>query len=79
MATIPIQEAQAKLPELINGLVQGEELVLTDNGEPMATLTRGDCVPRPRKAGSAREKILWIDPDFDAPLEESPKSGDSCR
>jgi antitoxin (DNA-binding transcriptional repressor) of toxin-antitoxin stability system len=70
MTTITIEEAQAKLPELIGGLARGEELVITEDGEPVATLTRSERGLRPRKAGSAKDKILWISPDFDAPLEE---------
>ena len=70
MTSISIEEAQAKLPELIGGLAKGEELVITENGEPIATLTRSVREPQPRKAGSARDKIVWIAPDFDAPLEE---------
>ncbi len=70
MTTITIEEAQAKLPELIDGLSKGEELVITENGEPIATLTRSERKQWPCKAGSAKDKILWISPDFDAPLEE---------
>jgi antitoxin (DNA-binding transcriptional repressor) of toxin-antitoxin stability system len=70
MTTISIEDAQAKLPELIGGLAGGEELVITKDGEPVATLTRSERRLQPRKAGSAKDKILWISPDFDAPLEE---------
>ena len=70
MTTISIEDAQAKLPELIGGLSKGEELVITQGGEPVATLTRGERKQWPCKAGSAKDKILWISPDFDAPLEE---------
>ncbi len=70
MTTITIEDAQAKLPEIIGGMSKGEELVITQGGEPVATLTGGGRGQRPRKAGSARDKILWISPDFNAPLEE---------
>ena len=70
MTTVTIEDAQAKLPELIGGLARGEELVITRDGEPVATLTRSERGRRPRQAGSARDKILGISPDFDAPLEE---------
>jgi antitoxin (DNA-binding transcriptional repressor) of toxin-antitoxin stability system len=70
MTTITIEDAQAKLPELIGGLSNGEELVITQDGEPVATLTRSERKQWPCKAGSAKDKILWIAPDFDAPLEE---------
>ena len=70
MTTISIEDAQANLPELISGLTKGDGLVITQDGEPVATLTRSERGLRPRRAGSARDKILWISPDFDAPLEE---------
>jgi prevent-host-death family protein len=38
MATVSIQEAQAKLPDLIRNLTPGEELVITDNNHPVAKL-----------------------------------------
>jgi antitoxin (DNA-binding transcriptional repressor) of toxin-antitoxin stability system len=38
MATVTLQEAQAKLPELIHNLTPGDELVITENSQPVATL-----------------------------------------
>ena len=37
-ATITIDEAQAKLRELIHQLVPGEEVIITENQEPVAKL-----------------------------------------
>ena len=71
MPTVSIQEAQDKLVELIHQLIPGQELVITENDEPVAKLVR--TAPRtrePRKAGSAKDTIHWMAPDFDAPLEE---------
>jgi antitoxin (DNA-binding transcriptional repressor) of toxin-antitoxin stability system len=70
MTTITIEDAQAKLPELIGGLSKGEELVITKDGEPVATLTRSGRRQWPCKAGSAKTEGYWMSPDFDAPLEE---------
>src|SRR5271157_4648083 len=36
MATVSIQEAQAKLSDLIHQLSPGEEVVITENSEPVA-------------------------------------------
>lgn len=70
MTTISIQEAQSRLPDLIHNLSPGDELVITENNQPVARLSRGEPkTRRPCKAGSARGKI-WMAPDFDAPLEE---------
>jgi prevent-host-death family protein len=38
MATVTIQEAQAKLPDLIHKLTPGEEVVITENNQPVAKL-----------------------------------------
>jgi len=38
MATVTIQEAQAKLPDLIHNLSPGDEVVITENNHPMAKL-----------------------------------------
>ena len=38
----------------------------TDNGQPLAKLVKTGRTTWPCKAGSAKGKILWISPDFDA-------------
>ena len=70
MPTVNVDHAQAHLREILAGLKPGEEVVLTDNGQPLAKLVRARQTSWPCKAGSAKDKILWIAPDFDAPLEE---------
>jgi prevent-host-death family protein len=71
MSTITIEEAQAQLPELIDKLRPGEEIVITRNDEPIARLT-GQVQPErpPRQPGTLKGTVLYMAPDFDAPLEE---------
>ncbi|MGO9468216.1 MAG: type II toxin-antitoxin system Phd/YefM family antitoxin [Isosphaeraceae bacterium] len=38
MTTVTVQEAQARLSDLIHQLAPGEELVITENNRPIATL-----------------------------------------
>ena len=38
MATVTIEEAQARLPDLVHNLVRGEEVVITENNQPVAKL-----------------------------------------
>ena len=38
MAIVTIQEAQAKLPDLIHKLMPGDEVVITENNLPIAKL-----------------------------------------
>jgi hypothetical protein len=45
-------------------------LVITHNGEPVATLTRTPTKQWPSQAGSAKNTDHWMAPDFDAPLDE---------
>jgi antitoxin (DNA-binding transcriptional repressor) of toxin-antitoxin stability system len=68
--TIKLEDARTRLPELIAGLQPGEEAVIVDDGQPVATLTRAPRTSWPCKAGSAKDKIHWMAPDFDAPLED---------
>jgi antitoxin (DNA-binding transcriptional repressor) of toxin-antitoxin stability system len=70
MTTVTIEEAQAKLPELIEHLAQGEELVITRNQQPIARLLAETQPERkPRKAGSAKG-MLTILSDDDEHLED---------
>src|SRR3954447_12540490 len=70
MLLVTLEEAQARLAELIAALTPGEELSITANGETIARLARVVECPRvPRQPGSAKGKILYMADDFDAPLE----------
>ena len=53
MSTVTIQEAQAKLPDLIHNLSPGNAVVITDHDQPVARLV-GE-LPRP-KTGLARAR-----------------------
>ncbi len=69
--TIPVEEAQAKLKELIDQMAPGEEVVLTENQQPVAKLV-ATAEPRrkPRQPGTLRGTVVYMAPDFDAPLED---------
>jgi antitoxin (DNA-binding transcriptional repressor) of toxin-antitoxin stability system len=70
MSTLNLDDAQAHLREIVAGLQPGEEVVLVDNGQPLAKIVKTVRTSWPCKAGTAKGKILYIAPDFDAPLEE---------
>ena len=40
MPTVTIQEAQNRLSDLVHALTPGDEVVITENGEPVANLAR---------------------------------------
>jgi antitoxin (DNA-binding transcriptional repressor) of toxin-antitoxin stability system len=80
MTTVTIEEAQANLPELIHRLSPGEDVVITENDQPVARLMAVQIVhrrpPRPRppvtgvpKAGRLRG-LLVVPDDFKEPLEQ---------
>ena len=70
MATITIQEAQATLPELIHRLLPGEAMQITEDGRPVAVVTTVTETRRVPVLGSQRGSVIYMAPDFDAPLED---------
>ena len=68
--TLPMEAAQSKLRELVEGMVPGEELALTAQGEVIAIVTRPPRKSWPCQPGSAKDTKHWMAPDFDAPLED---------
>ncbi len=70
MTIVTIEEAQAKLPELIEHLATGEELVITRNQQPIARLlAEAKPARRARKAGSAKGMLTILAED-DEHLED---------
>ena len=70
MTSLPIQEAQAQLPQLIHQLAPGDEVVITENNRPVARILPPQAMQPARKLGSLRGTVLYMAPDFDAPLDE---------
>ncbi len=71
MSTVTVEEAQALLPKLIEQLHDGGEIVITRDDQPVAKLVGQAKVSRPpRRPGTLKGTVLYMAPDFDAPLEE---------
>jgi antitoxin (DNA-binding transcriptional repressor) of toxin-antitoxin stability system len=70
MTSLSIQEAQANLPDLVHGLTSGDEVVIVENDRPVARIVAAADWPRrsPRRPGTLRGTVLYMAPDFDAPL-----------
>ncbi len=66
---IDLSQAQARLAELVQEAARGEEVILTEGGEPVARIIPINRAQRPREFGSARGLIHMAE-DFDAPLED---------
>jgi antitoxin (DNA-binding transcriptional repressor) of toxin-antitoxin stability system len=67
---ISIEVAQTRLAEIIENLIPGEELAITRDGVPIATLTRAPRASWPCQPGTAKDTTHWMAPDFDAPLDD---------
>jgi prevent-host-death family protein len=66
--TIPLHDAQAKLKQLIDQLAPGEEIVITENQQPVARLV-GERPARPAP-GLGKGSVLYMAPDFDETPDE---------
>lgn len=69
MHQINLQEAKRHLADLIDLALQGEEIIITHNDQPVLKLAPIIAPAPRRKAGSAKG-LIHMAPDFDAPLED---------
>ena len=72
MTTVTIQQAQTTLSELIHRLSLGDEVVITENDRPVARLVPTSEIKKTssRQLGTMKGTVLYMAPDFDAPLDE---------
>jgi antitoxin (DNA-binding transcriptional repressor) of toxin-antitoxin stability system len=73
MTMMTVDQVQANLPEIIGKLGEGEELIITENQQPVARLVGEPQKPpvasRPGP-GLCKGMITYMAPDFDAPLDD---------
>jgi prevent-host-death family protein len=71
MQQINLAEASQQLPELVEAAMNGEEIIITKDEQPVVKLTSVTQQTKryPAKAGSAKGLITMSD-DFDEPLED---------
>ena len=70
MPTITMEEAQAKLPELIDGLSRGEEVAVTQKGRVVARIV-GEGSAFPSRPGPGLAKgMLTVVADDDEHLKD---------
>lgn len=62
---IDIQEAQARLKELLATDLQDDELVLTQDDKPIARI-----IPIPSRVSGLHAGAIWTSADFDEPLPD---------
>jgi antitoxin (DNA-binding transcriptional repressor) of toxin-antitoxin stability system len=70
MTSLSIEEAQARLPDLVHALSYGDEVVILENDQPVARIVPAGEQPQrsPRRPGTLRGTVLYMAADFDAPL-----------
>lgn len=66
---IDLGQAQTRLAELVQEAARGEEVILTEGGEPVARIIPILQAREMREFGSARG-LIHIAADFDSPLDE---------
>ncbi len=61
LTIVSLEDAQAQLPELIEKLLPGDDVVILKGGEAVARLVSEAPAPRkPRVPGSAQDKIVFM-------------------
>src|SRR5690349_7007546 len=68
-AVMDVQEADAKLSQLLDRAAAGEEILIARNGVPVARLARLEVQTRRRVPGGWEHGVQIAD-DFDAPLPQ---------
>lgn len=73
MTYVKIEDADSRFAQLVDQVTKGEEVVVTRGTTPIAKL-----VPMPSEAvgprkggfGSAKDKLIYMADDFNAPLDD---------
>lgn len=69
MYRIELEKAKAQIDSLLQSALDGEEIVITQNEQPVLKLVPISTAKSRRRSGSAKGLITMSD-DFDEPLED---------
>jgi antitoxin (DNA-binding transcriptional repressor) of toxin-antitoxin stability system len=69
MHQIDIDQAKSQLESLLQAALNGDEVIITQNDQPILKLVRLAQPKKRRQSGSAKG-LIWMSPDFDQPLED---------
>ena len=67
--TVSIDEAKSQFADLISIVSQGGEVVITQDGKPLARLVPV-AQPKKRRIAGLNRGSIWSSPDFDVPLPD---------
>ncbi len=70
MTQVALEDAGTRLSELIADAQGGEEIIITRDSAPVAKIVPVDDAAPRRQPGSAKDVILYMADDFDAPLDD---------
>ncbi len=72
MSTVTLEFAAAQFDQLIASLHPGDEIVITRDNRPVARLVaeKPAAPPAKRQLGTMKGSVVYMAPDFDAPLDE---------
>jgi prevent-host-death family protein len=68
MPQFNIAEAKAHFSELIEKVLVGEEVIVAKDNKPVARIV--PLKPAKPVPGTGKGQILFVSPDFDAPLDD---------
>ncbi len=60
-----IAEAKSHFSELVQKAMLGDEIIIARDNKPLLKLVPVDAIKKERCPGSAKDKILYVAPDFD--------------
>ena len=69
MYQIELEKAKQQIASLLQAALEGEEIVITENEQPVVRLVPVSTAAPRRRSGSAKGLITMSD-DFDEPLED---------
>ena len=69
--TVSVGEAQEKLPDLLAQALAGDEVIITEDGKPVARLVPVPAsTPRKKRVAGLNRGAIWTSEDFDEPLPD---------
>ena len=72
---VSVAEAKNRLPELIHAMENGEQIVITRHGKPVAQLAPPPPARRPIRWGAMRDRVKLL-PGWDEPISEEELLGE---
>jgi len=68
MQTITLEDAKEQLEKLLDAAAGGEEIFIVSASERTFQLV--PQTPKKRRTAGSAKGLIWMAPDFDAPLED---------